>query len=1245
MKDDQSVPSPKLLPRLFLGFNDPVLERQFTDYYTSFYYRFAQASLGLGLLLVIGDFLVDMLAYPEVKANYYRLSLCAPILLAGLAYSFLSHAKTYWEPVMSALVVVISITIFWVLLVIELQGGQGLSSWVGILNFTILELYCFVILGARFNHALPSGLLTLIGFEWAMYTSFGGDTRHIAYLSYHTITIVLICAMIGWWREFLLRKNFETSVDVNRYAERLETKRSLLEATLEASNNGILVVSTEGAITSSNQRFAEMWRIPTDLIASVDDSRVLQFAAEQLKDPQSFLRNVTELYQRPEAISSDRLVFTDGRIFARFSNPQRFRNQIVGRVWSFLDITDQIRAEERVLQLTQAITDELEESERQRGQLQALLQAIPDMVWMKDTNGVFLSCNPAFEGLIGAPATDVIGKANHDFSPPEIVESFQASDYLAAQSLIPVVYEEWVEHKGYRRKVLLETTKVAVRDAQGALVGVLGVAKDVTVVRALVTDLEQAKEVAQHSNEAKSLFLANMSHEIRTPMNAIVGMADLALNTELNDRQRNYINKIKVASDGLMHIINDILDFSKIEAGKMQVESIPFELDDVFERLSSLMALRAENQGIELAYNVVDGIPAVLIGDALRLGQVLTNLVSNALKFSSGGNVIVKVEATPLDENATELHFSVSDEGIGMTGEQISHMFQPFIQADASTTRRFGGTGLGLAICRHLVELIGGRIWVESEVGVGSTFHFTARYQKGVDRRRQGVAEFVAKLADYANRPVLIVDDNPVARQVLHHLVEQLGLDVIAMKNGAEAVALMQSPEAPVFLACLVDWVMPSMDGVATATELRLACSARNAVPPPMILITAHAQDEALRRVLHSVDGLLTKPVSVRNLCEELARCVGLEHVIRHRSGWRKSDGLHWSRFHALDILLVEDLDLNQEVIREQLTRVGLTVRLASNGVEAIQEVENKVPDVILMDCHMPIMDGYTAARQLRANPDYQNIVIIALTAGAMAEDKRRCLAAGMNAYVTKPVHLENLYEQLAQCVPTLAAGDDLLNESQATDSPRVIQNLSSLPGIDVALGLAQVGGRAPLLLKVLKKFRDNLGRNFEPQFDEAIRAQTWPSAERLVHSLKGISRTLGASDLAESVVDLEVAVGRKNLMEIESLFEAVKQQLQIVCDGLALVDSQISELAAVSDAWASVNDQNLVQLNHFGKMLAARDADAVEVAADLTKVMSASQYGAQWKVIVANTERYDFAGAETALNKLLEAIHGNSLT
>ena len=431
--------------------------------------------------------------------------------------------------------------------------------------------------------------------------------------------------------------------ELEQSSAELAESLSLIEATLDATDNGILVVDNQGRVVSSNRRFAQMWRIPQALLATRDNQKVLQHVLDQLTDPEHFLKKVQALNQQPKVVSRDRLMFRDGRVFDRISHPHVLNETVIGRVWSFLDVTEQYRAESRVRQLSDAITEELERSEQQRSQLHSLLISIPDLVWMKDSEGVYLSCNPAFERLTGAKTAEIVGKSDLDFFPQEVAAAFRSDDRMAFESSTPIVREEWVTFLDDDHRSLLETVKTAVHDKNGKVLGVLGIARDITRMRALLDELEQARNDAQQSSAAKSSFLANMSHEIRTPMNAIIGMSELCLETSLTPKQRNYLVKIKGASDSLLRIINDILDFSKIEAGKLDMESLPFVLEDVLDGLTNLLAKKAEEQGVELTYDVDIGVEEMLIGDHLRLGQVLTNLLSNALKFSVGGTVVVQI--------------------------------------------------------------------------------------------------------------------------------------------------------------------------------------------------------------------------------------------------------------------------------------------------------------------------------------------------------------------------------------------------------------------------------------------------------------------------------------------------------------------------------------------------------------------------------------------------------------------------
>jgi len=1008
---------------------------------------------------------------------------------------------------------------------------------------------------------------------------------------------------------------------------------SLVEATLEATDNGILVVDLNNRVTLVNKRFVTLWGVSEDLLVDLNDERFLNHVLGQLVEPQRFLKSVQQARNRPASTFRDTLKLVDGRVFVRFSHPQKLGTEVVGRVWSFLDVTEQHRAEARVLQLTQAVTDELARAEHQRGQLQSLLSAIPDFVWMKDPDGVFLSCNPAFGELIGSEPGQIIGKSDSDFFPPHVIEAFRQQDQKAARSSVPLVFEESVTYRSDTQPRLLETIKTAVHSTEGRLIGVLGIARDVTKVRTLVRELDKARSEALQFAETKSAFLANMSHEIRTPMNAIMGMVDLCLSTDLNERQRNYVGKIKTASDALLGIINDILDFSKMEAGKMQMESIPFVLETVLDQLTDLLALRAENQGIELSYDIEDD-STLLLGDPMRLGQVLSNLVSNALKFSAGGNVVVRVESERRGDTDVELRFSVSDEGIGMSPEQVAGLFTPFTQADVSTTRRYGGTGLGLAICRHIVEMMGGDIGVRSELGKGSTFFFTAHMKAAGPDRRQGIAELAATLAPVAHLPVLAVDDTPMTLHILQHITAKLGLRLETASSGPRALAQVQAHPDGHYLACLVDWRMPEMDGLETIRRLRALFAGRNQASPPMVLFTAFGNHDDLDGVRSEVDGLLAKPISVRHLYRELQQRLGLPEAPYPSKDRRKERALLWSRFRHVDILLVEDEPINQEVICERLASVGLSVRVADNGEQALQEVARKCPDLILMDCHMPVLDGYETTRRLRQQPAFQKLPIIALTANAMLADQEKSFAAGMNAHVPKPVRMETLYARMVQCLPE----SKLLPQSSPEPlvAPRDAAN-AQFPGFDTAIGLVHMNGQLSLWLRVLKQFRDNQGRNFEAQFTQAQAADNWDGRVRLAHSLKGITETLGAHTLSSQAQALQAAAEAHDPQRCAALFAEVTRTLNQALAGLTEIDAAVD--SEPSPAPMEVEEAGVQGLAHLSELLNRRDTEALEFALELSKQFLPTAHRKGWDAVFAAIERYDFKEASAALKDLQAVV------
>ncbi len=748
-------------------------------------------------------------------------------------------------------------------------------------------------------------------------------------------------------------------------------------------------------------------------------------------------------------------------------------------------------------------------------------------VLVSDEHGVIEAVNPAACQLFGFSEEDLVGRnvsrlvpqphrSRHDAYIRHAETSGQ-SNIIGSER--PV---RGVHRNGHEIPVRLGISRAEVNGRRIYIAQL----QDLSAIQAQIEKLEQANQAladttlrAEAASAAKGDFLANMSHEIRTPMNAITGMAELALATELTPRQRNYVSKIRSASEALLRIINDILDFSKIEAGKLTMEQVPFTLDNVLDNLGSLFAEAAEAKGIELAFEVDPDLALSLEGDPLRLGQVLTNLVGNAVKFSDTGTILVQAHAEERTSNNVLLHFQVSDQGIGLNEEQMQNLFTAFSQADSSTTRRFGGTGLGLAISKRLVAMMNGRIWADSHYGVGSTFHFTARFAIQAAAPLE-LASLVARLAPHAHRPVLVIDDNPIARHVVNAQLRQLGLTAVVCASAAEAFATLEGSD---YLLVLSDWKMPEMDGIETLRRLRRHYGDRHLTAPPMLLMTAFSHAEALRQINLQLDGFLAKPTSVAPLYAEIAPLLGIatEGIGQARQQANRNQLVP---LRGADILLVEDTEINQEVMLELLSNAGLAVRVANNGVEALEAVSEKVPDCILMDCQMPVMDGYEASRRLRENPRLRDLPIIALTANAMASDRQRCLDAGMNDHVAKPVNLVDLFAALARWVPPRPVLPVEPTEVEALPPEPVTDALPLLPGFDIAAGLAQVSGNAALYRKVLEKLRDQHGEHFDAQYQGAMNSGDPTTAIRLAHSLKGVSRTLGAFHLGDLAYALETA-------------------------------------------------------------------------------------------------------------------------
>jgi PAS domain S-box-containing protein len=657
--------------------------------------------------------------------------------------------------------------------------------------------------------------------------------------------------------------------------------------------------------------------------------------------------------------------------------------------------------------------------------MSAILDNIPDLAWVKDANGRFIAVNRAFAAAKGfAEPGYLIGKTDLEIHPPALAESYRRDDAeVMASGGSKRVEEQHVKSNG--EVTLIETIKTALRGGDGRVAGTVGIARDITA-RAQVEADRKAREVAEAANKAKSAFLANMSHEIRTPMNAILGMTALALRRPLDPRQRNYLEKAHASAELLLQILNDILDFAKIEAGRIDVQSVPFSLEDVLNNLITILSLKTEAAGVELLLAMPRKLPSALVGDPWRLGQVLLNLANNALKFTERGEVIVAIKLLEQTAHCVNLRFEVRDTGIGMSPEEQQRLFQPFSQADASISRRYGGTGLGLAISRNLVRTMGGELQVNSAPGAGSCFYFTLPF-----RLQASVAAATSRTGTTAlcGERVLVVDDNAAARVVLADMCADLGLHVDVAVDGKQAlhvVAAADSQDVPYRLV-LLDWKMPDMDGVACVRALRERHALRH--PAPVILmVTAYSLDEATERLSEqqvTVHALLNKPVTPSTLLDACMTALGKvappslspAQPSGQTAEFRRPSGLEGAR-----VLLVEDNEINAELAVDILTDAGVRVSVVRNGKQALESLAASHFDAVLMDCQMPVMDGYTATRALRQEKRLQDLPIIAMTANAMIGDREAALAAGMNDHITKPIVIDEMLATLARWLSAAAS-------------------------------------------------------------------------------------------------------------------------------------------------------------------------------------------------------------------------------
>ncbi|TGE32179.1 response regulator [Desulfosporosinus sp. Sb-LF] len=753
------------------------------------------------------------------------------------------------------------------------------------------------------------------------------------------------------------------------------------------------------------------------------------------------------------------------------------------------------------------------------------------------------------------------------------------------------------------------------KDESGKVIRFIGVLQNISERKRTEVELKAAKEEAEEASHAKSQFLANMSHEIRTPMNAIMGLTHLLGQSNLNDSQKNYVSKIEGASATLLRIINDILDFSKIEAGKLEIENIEFNIDKVLENVSNLYTISATNKGIDINFDTGETVPDVLIGDPLRLEQIISNLTTNAIKFTNRGEVSVAVRVLDATENKVKLHFSVTDTGIGLTNEQIERLFTAFTQADGSTTRKYGGTGLGLIISKQLVELMKGEIWVESAYGEGATFQFAVLFDKAVDLIKPSHGEY----PDLQGKKVLVVDHNKTSLMILERMLRSFSFEVTALKNPFEAIELLQKED---FDLLVIDFNLPELSGIDLYK--RLIANTEITVPKT-IFVSATGRANYYNQVNQlGVNNFLVKPINQSLMFDTVLNALKGTAWSQADKG-RNEEGQikHQRAIAGKRILLVEDNDINQLIAKDILEGVGVHVSIAHNGEEAIKHVRANNFDAVLMDVQMPIMDGYKATEILRETYSSLELPIIAMTANALRGDREKSIESGMNDYISKPINPELLFETLEKW---------LLDNGQGNNGNDVNEKVEIL---DIEKTLIRLGNKQAFYYDLLKRYSDDYSNIVKEISDMRLNKQ-YDEVKRFVHSLKSVTGNIGALKLSRFIVQFEEQYESYNE---KSLGERLEELSNLNEELLNTIKSVIS----IKDLEEKRQDFNLEVHHALSKLLDDLEkARPKEVKDSLSYLLANSQtmrFSAQINETKKLIDRYRFKEAKAMVKEILAII------
>jgi two-component system, sensor histidine kinase and response regulator len=908
------------------------------------------------------------------------------------------------------------------------------------------------------------------------------------------------------------------------------------------------------------------------------------------------------------------------------------QGELLGFVGIGRNITEMHKMEQELRKYNERLEDE-------KFFLTTLMNSIPTPVYYKDIYGKYLSVNEAFELFFNKPRKDIIGNTVFDI----VDDQELAADQDEKDNKIILGNKEFSTFEQYvklnsENNLYVRIKKAKLYNRQREIIGLICILIDLTEQKKAEADLQISKELAEAANVAKSEFLARMSHEIRTPMNAIIGLSHLCLQTDLNAKQRDYIDKTHRSAKSLLRIINDILDFSKIEAGRFDMENIEFELEKVLQNISDLNSLSALKKDIELVFSVSPSVPMQLVGDPLRLGQVLTNLVNNAIKFTEKGEVAVFIDKLEENESEVILQFVVKDTGIGMNENQLKSLFKEFTQVDGSISRKFGGTGLGLAIAKKIINIMGGNIQVESQPDKGSSFTFTIRL--GSSRNK---ADQYEKLNSLKGMKVLACDDNETVRLFLKKSFESLEFDGTIVESGEKVIETLLKNKNKPYRLIILDYMMPGMDGLLTTEQIHKNKEINT--KPKIILLTAFNNEELRQRAAEiGIDAFILKPVSrstiydtILNLYADIATTemaeLGSEEI---------KEQLHV--IAGSNILLVEDNEINQQIAIELLKPEGIEVEIAIDGRKGVEKVLNSgYPskyNLVLMDLQMPNMDGITATKHIRKNTEYDELPIVAMTADAMVGVLEECLNAGMNDFISKPIDPDEVFSTILkwihpQPIETTTLKNKAIKKAPSTKQTFANVDIPEITGIQTHLALKRLGVSLESYKNILKKFyfsNANLLEDIKSTYNKG----DIQSVTRFLHTLKGVSGNIGAVNLESLAKEAEHLLKENSDIQIEVIIKSLESQLNSILDSIheTLIEPDDNQSGnSVSDI--DLDDINS-KLDEIETLLKEDDGDVI----DKIKILKDSLGDIpEYLLLVEHANMYDFEKALNSLNKLNDVI------